>query len=105
GTQEEAEGAARSCALSQKPGHYKQAKWIGDPGTVNPDKLGKKKNYTHKMDIEAEPGTRAWLKKFETKKSTQPGRYEIPHDRIDEFNSKLRSIQSSPRNANKGRRR
>src|SRR6185503_8178713 len=93
--------AERNCALSQKPGHFKQNKWIGDPGTVDPRTLGKRENYTHKMDIEAEPGTRAWLKPFETKPSTEPDRYEIPHDKLDEFNKRIRSVKASEVNPKK----
>jgi hypothetical protein len=59
---------------------------------VNPGRLGKAKNYTHKMTIKARSGAKEWLKQFAEQKSNEPGRYGIPADKLDEFNKFIESI-------------
>jgi hypothetical protein len=89
--------------LQPKPApHHRNPKWIGDPGTIDYRTLGSRKNYTHKLDIQATIGTRAWMKQegFETKNvpgvdETEPGRYEIPIDRLDEFNDRVIKITAT----------
>ena len=52
---------------------------------------------THVITIECKPGTIEWMKMqgFELKPSNEPGRYAIPFDRIDDFNSKVKSVNVS----------
>jgi hypothetical protein len=92
--QAETEAAAAAGKLSQKPGHFKQNKWIGRPGTVESRDLGRRKNHTHKMDIRTRKGAIEWLKSpnnAETK-SNEPGRYGILAERLDEFNEFVQQI-------------
>jgi len=62
-------------------------------GSINPKTLGKRKNYTHKLEMYTMAGTREWLKLFETKPANEPGRYEIPADRVAEFNQKIQHLK------------
>ena len=77
--------------------HKGQPTWIAEKGRVDARKLGKPRNYTHVITIRCKPGTIEWMKKqgFELKPSNEPGRYAIPYDRIEEFNSKVDSVEVS----------
>jgi hypothetical protein len=96
GNKTEATEAARTNSLAPKPGHSGE-KWIGEPGTVDPRKLGKPQNYTHKMEITAKPGTREWLKQFESKPTNEPGRYGVPAKQLPELNERIINVESKPR--------
>jgi RHS repeat-associated protein len=71
--------------------HHKQPKWIADKGVVRFQTLGKPKKYTHRINIETSVGVRVWLKQFEIK-SNEPGRYEIPLEQLDYFNSRITKL-------------
>ncbi|WP_216209336.1 DUF6531 domain-containing protein [Amycolatopsis aidingensis] len=96
GSQAEADSAREAGnKLTPKPEpHHRNPKWIGDQGTVDPRTLGQAKNYTHKLEIHAEQGTRAWLKEqgFELKPTNEPGRYAVSAEKLEEFNSKVKDI-------------
>ncbi|WP_322762703.1 RHS repeat-associated core domain-containing protein, partial [Frankia sp. Cr2] len=78
--------------LTPRPSpHANNPKWIADDGRVDPRTLGKRRNYTHRFEVHAKPGTRDWLKQFEIK-SNEPGRYSVPADRLSEFNEKVVKI-------------
>jgi len=97
GNKEEALISEKYNRLFPRPRHEKQPKWIAEVAVVNPRALGKRKNYTHKMEIETSPNMRKWLKLFEIKPHNEPGRYAIPANRLDEFNNKVISITSQKR--------
>ncbi|WP_205717962.1 DUF6531 domain-containing protein, partial [Actinomadura soli] len=99
GSKAEAEASRDANGLVPRPGHERQPKWIGDQGTVDPRTLGKRQNYTHYMEIHADPGTRQWLKDqgYETKPTNEPGRYEIPEEAREAFNERVRKIDIRPR--------
>ena len=59
---------------------------------VDPRTLGKRRNYTHRVEFHAEPGTRDWFKQYEIKPTNEPGRYAVPADKIDEFNRRVRRV-------------
>jgi hypothetical protein len=40
---------------------------------------------------------REWLKQFETKPDNEPGRYEVPADCLEEFNSRVKQITAIQR--------
>jgi RHS repeat-associated protein len=94
GSKVEAEGLTEG--FQPKPGQGGNPKWIAERGKVKPRSLGDPENYTHKMTIEAEPGTRDWLKQFELKPSNEPGRYAIPAERLEEFNKRLHCVTVEP---------
>jgi hypothetical protein len=96
GSEAEAVATEQTGGLVPRPGHERQPKWIAEPGVVDPRSLGKPKNYTHRITIEAEPGTREWLKQFETKPN-EPGRYGIPTSALDEFNDRICSVSCCQR--------
>ncbi len=85
--------ASKERGLQPRPRHERQPKWIGELGSINPKTLGKRKNYTHKLEMYTMAGTREWLKLFETKPANEPGRYEIPADRVAEFNQKIQHLK------------
>ncbi len=91
GSEAEAAATTKAGGLVPRPGHERQPKWIAEVGTVDPGNLGKPGNYTHKMTLTAQPGTREWLKQFEIK-ANEPGRYAIPASRVDDFNARLLRI-------------
>ncbi len=97
GSEDEARGAERNGALENKRtpsgAYHRNAKWIGDPDTVDPSTLGKPANYRYKMTIETRPGTRQWLidQGFESKPN-EPGRYGIPWDQLSTFNDRILRI-------------
>lgn len=89
GNATEAKASQQSNGLVPRPGHERQPKWIGDPNTVDPRTLGKRRNYTHKIEIEAKFSTRRWVKQFEIKPRNEPNRYAIPANKLDEFNKRV----------------
>jgi hypothetical protein len=91
-SESEAKEILRIKGFSPKLGH-KNPKWVGETGTVNPKTLGKPKNYSYKIEVELEPGTTSWLKKFEVKPSSEPNRYAIPKPRLDQFNDNILNIK------------
>ena len=93
GCEAEALASQQARGLVPRPGYERQAKWIGEIGSINPKTLGKRKNYTYKIEIEVLPSTREWLKSFETKPTNEPGRYEISTDHLDEFNNTIRHLK------------
>ena len=44
------------------------------------------------MEFVMKPGTREWLKQFEIKPTNEPGRYAVPADQLQEFNSRILDI-------------
>lgn len=73
--------------------HHKNPKWVANLGTrKNCIGLGKRKNYTHKLIFEMSIGTIEWLKQFEVK-SNEPNSYEVPIEKLEEFNSRIISIK------------
>lgn len=88
---EEANASVEAKGLIKKPKpHHKNPKWVAILGTrPNCSILGDRKNYTHKLVFEVKIGTIEWLKAFETKKSNEPNSFEIPVDKIVEFNAKV----------------
>lgn len=92
GSKAEADATTDANGLVLRPGHESQPKWVAQPGKVTPNTLGKRKNYTHQIDMEVEEGTTEWLKQFETKPENEPDRYEIPADKVKEFNDKIKKI-------------
>ncbi len=89
GNEAEAKASQQANGLIPRPGHEKQPKWIGQPGTIDPRTLGKRRNYTYKIEIEAFSSTLSWLKPFERKPRNEPRRYAIPSNRLDEFNKRI----------------
>jgi len=89
GNATEANASQQSNGLVPRLGHERQPKWIGDPNTIDPRTLGKRRNYTHKIEIEAQLSTRRWVKQFEIKPSNEPNRYAIPANKLDEFNKRI----------------
>ena len=77
GSELEAEATQQAGGLVPRPGHEVQPKWVAKPGVVDPNQLGKRKNYTHKIEFEVEDGTTDWLKQYEIK-SNEPDRYAVP---------------------------
>jgi RHS repeat-associated protein len=96
GSKAEAKATTEAGGLAPRPGHETQPKWIGEMNTINPKTLGKRKNYTHKIEIHAQPGTRDWLKPFQIK-TNEPGRYAIPANKLDEFNKRVINIDVQKR--------
>jgi uncharacterized protein RhaS with RHS repeats len=93
GSEAEATASREAGGLVPKPApHERNPKWIGDDGTVDPRTLGKRGNYTHRIEFHAEPGTRDWLKQYEIKPTNEPGRYAVPADKIGEFNRRVRRV-------------
>ncbi len=95
-TEADATQKANGLVPKFKP-HQNNPKWIGDKGVVSGKSLGKTKQYTHKATIKAKPGTREWLKQYEIKPSNEPGRYAIPSEKLDEFNSMIDELQIGPK--------
>jgi len=93
GNAEEASVSEKNSRLLPRPNHAGQPKWIAEKGMVNPKTLGKRKNYSYRIEIETRPGTEEWLRKFEIKPSNEPLRYAIPADRLDEFNRRITNIR------------
>jgi hypothetical protein len=66
------------------------------PGAVDPRKLGKRKSYSHRMLIEAEEGTIAWLRQHNLPHQIpghNPNRvFAIPRKLIGELNRRIRRI-------------
>lgn len=98
GSEGEAKNAEATNTLENKKtswgGYHRNEKWIADPGQVDPGTLGKRANYTYKMTIETQPGTREWLagEGFESK-ANEPGRFGIPWNRLEEFNQRVIRIR------------
>jgi len=93
GSKEEALSSAQANGLVPRPApHGNNPKWIAEKGRVDINSLGRPKNYTHRIEIQARPGTRAWLKQFEIKLSNEPGRYAVPRGRLEEFNDMIIKI-------------
>jgi len=90
---EEASASEKNKRLLPRPNHEGQPKWVAEKGMVNPKTLGKRKNYSYRIEIETRPGTEEWLRKFEIKPSNEPLRYAIPADRLDEFNRRITNIR------------
>lgn len=89
GNEAEAKASQQANGLIPRPGHEKQPKWIGESGTIDPRTLGKRRNYTYKIEIEASSSTLSWLKPFERKPRNEPRRFAIPSNRLDEFNKRI----------------
>jgi hypothetical protein len=93
----------------------KGAKWISELGKErNPRDLGKASNYTHKVVIEVEEGTKEWLNDASRKldyedmvggeaknagkilvKSNEAGSYGVGADLVPAFNDKIKKITIS----------
>jgi RHS repeat-associated protein len=100
GSREEATASQEVGRLLPRPGHERQPKWIGLEGTIDPRSLGKRANsssHTHKMDIYTNKDVIKWLNKNAKTKENEPGRWGIPADKLDEFNSMIETIESSSR--------
>jgi hypothetical protein len=96
GSKAEAE-QAKVGNLFPRPGHERQPKRIVDVGGIKkPQDLGKTGNYTHRMEIHAQEGTREWLKKNADPIPGHPNGYAIPADKLDEFNGLIDRIDISP---------
>ncbi len=98
GSEDEATGAQDTNELSFKPGTRGPdggTKWISQPGKASWKSLGPK---THgwQMTIETTAGTRDWLSKIGTFKENEPFFYGVPSEYLDEFNSRIVNITSSP---------
>ena len=99
GSADEATASRNRQGLVPRPGHERADKWIAQPGEVDASRLGKADRYTHRMQIEVEPGTISWLKKkgMEQKPDVEPNRYGIPSQDLEQFNRRVRNIKVSPR--------
>jgi RHS repeat-associated protein len=114
----EAEAMKKAGGLVRRPqgnGFSRAAKWISELAKGrDPSKLGKSKNYTHKVVMEVEEGTIAWLNDASRKlnyekmaggeadnlkrvfvKSNEAGSYGVGSALLDEFNSKIKKITVS----------
>ncbi|MEV6711486.1 RHS repeat-associated core domain-containing protein [Lentzea sp. NPDC051208] len=93
GSEAEAKASEIAEGLVLKPEpHHENPKWIADDGRVDARKLGKPKQYTHRMEFHADLGTREWLKQFELKPTNEPSRYAVPANRIEEFNKLVKKV-------------
>ncbi len=90
--EEEAKNSAKNNKLIPRPNHEEQPKWIGKRGMTDPRRLGKRKNYSHRIEITSKSGTKKWVRPFEVKPDNEPHRYAIPADRLDEFNRRITGI-------------
>lgn len=90
------EGSGLVLKFTKQGRAHRQNKWIAETGRIPQEgkNLGRAKNYTHRMDFDVEEGTLDWLKQFETKPLNEPGRYEIPWDKLDEFNRRIVNINT-----------
>jgi RHS repeat-associated protein len=68
----------------------RKAKWIADR---NAKPTPQKKHHTHRINIEAEPGTRDWLQKNADTQSDYDNRFGIPSKKLQEFNEKITDIK------------
>ncbi|MEU5876585.1 RHS repeat-associated core domain-containing protein [Spirillospora sp. NPDC047279] len=95
GSQGEAEASKAAGGLVPRPGHERQPKWIADKGVVDPRTLGKRQNYTHYIEMHADPGTKQWLKDqgYEIKPTNEPDRYAVPESAREEFNERVRKVE------------
>jgi RHS repeat-associated protein len=114
----EAEAMKKAGGLVPRPQgnrFSRAAKWISELAHGrNPAKLGKSKNYTHKVVMEVEQGTTEWLNDSSRKlnyekmaggeadnakrvftKSNEPGSYGVGSGLLDEFNNKVKNITVS----------
>ena len=96
GSEAEAEATKKAGGLVPRPGHEDQPKWVAKPGAVDPNRLGKRKNYTHKIEFEVEDSTTDWLRPYEIKLN-EPERYAVPASEISTFNAKIRSFKIEKR--------
>ena len=96
GCEAEATAAAKTGKLSFKEGHAGPdggKKWVAGPqAKISPKQLGS--SYTHKMTIQAKPGTLKWLEQFDGAWKNEAGRFGIPSDQLDMFNSMITNITS-----------
>jgi len=98
GSPEEAQAAQTSGQLSFKSGTKGPdggTKWISSIGKASWKALGAK-THSWKMVIETASGTRDWLNTVGTFKENEPFFYGIPTEYLDEFNSRIIRIVSSP---------
>ena len=84
---------------STKNGKFKN---VGEPGAVNPNKLGSKNkiDFSHKIEFRLRPGARDWLKKNEVPEVPGHGgkTWQIRGDLVDEFNRLfVESVKVTPR--------
>ena len=84
---------------STKNGKFKN---VGDPGAVNPNKLGAKNktDFSHKMEFSLRPGARDWLRRkgLEPPLGHGPNTWQIPANLVDEFNRLfVESVKVTPR--------
>lgn len=75
---------------------------VGDPGAVNPKRLGPKNktDFSHKMEFNLRPGARDWLrsKGLEPPLGHGPNTWKIPAELVDEFNRLfVESVKVTPR--------
>ncbi|MBE2192609.1 MAG: hypothetical protein IAE83_00360, partial [Anaerolinea sp.] len=101
-----------------KPLGNQQEKWIGEVESVQAGTLGQAGNYTHKIVIETQPGTRELLRSLGVEelqlprssrgkvlyeqikvivKDNEPNRYGITRSFIEEFNNRILRIIVRPR--------
>lgn len=96
GSEAEAKATKEAGGLVPRPEHANHPKWVAKPGTVHPNRLGKRKNYTHKIEFEVEDSTTNWLRSYEIKPN-EPDRYAVPVSEIPTFNAKVRSVKIEKR--------
>lgn len=87
GNETEAQNSVDKQMLLPRPNHEAQPKWIAEIGKVDPRRLGKRKNYNYRIEIDTKKDTRMWLRQFESKPKIEPNRYGITAERLPEFNS------------------
>jgi RHS repeat-associated protein len=76
--------------VSPKGNIDKSPKRVGEPGTIDPSKLGSRKSYSYKVTIKTKPGTSDWVQKNAVEIEGEPGRYEIPQGKaLDFFNGQI----------------
>ena len=97
----EAEATEAAGGLVPRPGHTGPKRVMvpvteADEAVRVAGRLGGRKQYSHHVQLEVEPGTTRWLRengmRFED--GVDNVRFEIPPDRLDEFNQKVVSVSA-----------
>jgi len=88
----EAEAVATKAAggLVPRPGHTGPKRVAEAGARIDPRRLGSEKSYSHRIDLEVQPGTTAWLRRWSIE--GEPGRYAIPADQVARFNALIRAL-------------